>query len=696
MEENQASTNTTSPSPSAAIDERESCSDGIEMGHIYEESTASASADASPSMIPRQSLVMRFWRQSILLLKKNFFMQTRSRVALIAQLFIGVLMLLVLRGMQNAIESNPFFALDFNVLREPEQRTVPYPEKCYAHAWFPNDDKKPQCYSFIVSPDANTDLSVFARKVALEMADEAGFNAEGEDRGFYVLKDEETVDTWLYENQNATPVAVIFRSDGTESSEKVSYTLQYNHTRICNVINVLDCTDPKQDLMAAFQRLVDQSVLRVSSGQSDASIDIEFSDFPHPPGEVSWDVMADYGPDWIYIALVFNMVIQMTFIVTEKENKLRDAMTQMGMMRSAYWMSWFISCEIVNVFVVLSMCAFGWAIDMDFFRENGFDVFFLHFFLTMTSFTLLAFFFSTLLSTSEQAQNFGIVWFIVTIIACPILVRIYFGNGADNKVDLIWGLSLISPTAFFKGVDDLIAASSGGRNKGMLWKQDKKPTATSPDIDYAIAGWSGNEAWYTVSDTYRSLGWCCLLYTFLCWYFDHVVPNQHGLARSPLFFLNWRYWANVRSSTSSKATFDVKEDDQVPESDMETDILAERKAVISQNFGERKPAIVVTRLQKMFVSRHYEWLYSSSWAGAFFYASLVGALFSLIAQDPGPYFFVTLLGMIILRFKCFCGVLSFRLRILPTRKFTKFTAVKGVSYAIEEDSLFVLLGHNGE
>ena len=113
MEENQASTNTTSSSPSAAIDERESCSDGIEMGHIYEESTASASEDASPSMIPRQSLVMRFWRQSILLLKKNFFMQTRSRLALIAQLFIGVLMLLVLRGMQNAIESNPFFCIGF-------------------------------------------------------------------------------------------------------------------------------------------------------------------------------------------------------------------------------------------------------------------------------------------------------------------------------------------------------------------------------------------------------------------------------------------------------------------------------------------------------------------------------------------------------------------------------------------------------
>ena len=39
--------------------------------------------------------------------------------------------------------------------------------------------------------------------------------------------------------------------------------------------------------------------------------------------------------------------------------------------------------------------------------------------------------------------------------------------------------------------------------------------------------------------------------------------------------------------------------------------------------------------------------------------------------------------------------LHFRLRIRPTGKSSTFSAVKGVSYAIEDNSLFVLLGHNG-
>ena len=124
-----------------------------------------------------------------------------------------------------------------------------------------------------------------------------------------------------------------------------------------------------------------------------------------------------YGPDWLYIAVVFNFVIQLTFIVMEKEKMLRSAMAQMGLRRTAYWVSWFISCEIVNLIVVLLLCGFGVAIQLEFFLENGFAVYFTLFFLTATAFTLLAFFFSTLLSTADAARSFGILWYIMTFIA---------------------------------------------------------------------------------------------------------------------------------------------------------------------------------------------------------------------------------------------------------------------------------------
>ena len=638
----------------------------------------------------------RFFKQVWLLLKKNWLMQTRSVSMLATQLLIGVIFLAILNAMQLAIENNPFFALDFYAVRDPVAKEVVAPMECQPHAWFPGGVKKPQCFSFVIAPNTSDYMGSFTRNVAQEMAGEAGFNGEGENRGWMSLGSEMEVDEWLYSNQNATPVAVIFKSDGIGGND-VSYTLQYNHTRICNVISALDCTDPKHDIMASFQRLVDQSVLRVKrfqekDGRRDASIDVKFSDFPHPAGVLDWDVMEAYGADWLYIAVIFNMVVQMYFIVTEKEKKLRGAMSQMGMMRSAYWMSWFISCEVVNVFVVLCMCAFGWAVNLEFFRENGFEVFFLLFMLTTTSFTMLAFFFSTLLGTGEHAFYAGIGWFVLTFLATPILVAIYFYNGAENREDIIKGLSLISSAPFYKGVNDLVRASSGGKNKGMEWDQENKPTQTAPDIGFALEGWQNNGAWYTMEHAYEYLGWCCVLYAVLTWYFDHVVPNQYGLAHSPIFFLNWRYWANVPTPTAPRAAIEDEEDDR---GDIDDDVLAEEQTVHSGEYGERKPAIIVSGLKKKFESRVYGWLASSSWAGSFVYGSFIGIIAALATQDPFSYFFWLILTMIFLRSKCCCGCLNFRLRILPTRRFQSFTAVKGVSYAIEENSLFVLLGHNG-
>ena len=72
--------------------------------------------------------------------------------------------------------------------------------------------------------------------------------------------------------------------------------------------------------------------------------------------------------------MVFNFVIQLTFIVAEKEKKLRAAMAQMGLRRTAYWLSWFITCEAINVVVCLALCAFGNLIQMPFFTLNAFRV----------------------------------------------------------------------------------------------------------------------------------------------------------------------------------------------------------------------------------------------------------------------------------------------------------------------------------
>ena len=49
--------------------------------------------------------------------------------------------------------------------------------------------------------------------------------------------------------------------------------------------------------------------------------------------------------------------------------------------------------------------------------------YFLFFFETATGFTLLAFFFSTIISTQDAARSFGIMWYIITFIAVRVSLR---------------------------------------------------------------------------------------------------------------------------------------------------------------------------------------------------------------------------------------------------------------------------------
>jgi hypothetical protein len=206
-----------------------------------------------------------------ILLKKNFLVQFRSTTALATQLFIGVIFLGILRLMQYSIESNPYFTADFFEVKSPVERAVKLPHRCYPHAW------EHGCFSFVASPnDTSTELGRYAANVTAQMAADAGFGGRGEKYGYELFDDGEYIDDWLYQNQNATPVAILFHHHGKSDSSvpKISYSIQVNDTSVCNTIGVLDCTNPKLELMASFQKLVDQSILRLETGVQTATLEV--------------------------------------------------------------------------------------------------------------------------------------------------------------------------------------------------------------------------------------------------------------------------------------------------------------------------------------------------------------------------------------------------------------------------------------
>jgi hypothetical protein len=226
-------------------------------------------------------------------------------------------------------------------------------------------------------------------------------------------------------------------------------------------------------------------------------------------------------------------------------------------------------------------------------------------------------------------------------------------------------------------------------------------SAYEADIDYAFAGFGGGQPWYTTRDSLEYLVYCCLLYIGATWYLDHVVPNDYGLSLKPWFFLDPKYWGCRILSASKNKTMTAENDEQLlvdassAPDENDGDVVDEAKAVRAGNYSERsgKVAVEIKGLQKTFVSRVYEWLYSNSWAGALCYGSFP-ALALAFAFGEGS-FAGFLVNLILFAFILKFLPVNFRLRIMPTNKVTSFSAVRGVSYAVEDNSLFVLLGHNG-
>jgi ABC-type multidrug transport system permease subunit len=89
--------------------------------------------------------------------------------------------------------------------------------------------------------------------------------------------------------------------------------------------------------------------------------------FPHPDLPFRRDAMQQYGDMFIFAAFMFNFILQLSYIVKEKELRLREAMKQMGLKSISYWTSWLITNTLINIIQVLLLCITGLIFQFDFF-----------------------------------------------------------------------------------------------------------------------------------------------------------------------------------------------------------------------------------------------------------------------------------------------------------------------------------------
>lgn len=106
-------------------------------------------------------------------------------------------------------------------------------------------------------------------------------------------------------------------------------------------------------------------------------------------------------------------VVQMTGLIGERETKVTQALTTIGMMRSSYWLSWIVWEILLAFFVTLISIAFGAICQIDFFLKNNFGNVFFTLFIFQLAMVGFAYFLASFIRKSSMAISLGFVLFLV-------------------------------------------------------------------------------------------------------------------------------------------------------------------------------------------------------------------------------------------------------------------------------------------
>jgi ABC-type multidrug transport system ATPase subunit len=395
---------------------------------------------------------------------------------------------------------------------------------------------------------------------------------------------------------------------------------------------------------------------------------VSYSMFAHPTTQSVNIVGQAIGP-FIFAANMFNFVLLMSSVVSEKEKGLRQALRTSGMLDSAFWCSWIFIELIISVIFSLLLVGFGAMFQFDFFLKNSFSILLLLFLLFQWAMMGLAFFLAPFIGTTNGAINTGFVVFLVGWIFQAAIAFDF-----PYTPDFVWSIpivtvifTLIPSNPLAKGSIDLGRAAEEGY--GISWS---RRTEYCQDVDSSLQQTelynSDPDAYWDFScvfplgTIFGVLALEFIVYTLIGIYLDNVLPNENGVRKPVLYLFYPSYWGFGRSKSLHKGLkkprtcpVDTGADDEdvTAEEDMMKEILGEKES--SQQpilMRSSNLAIEVFGLQKMFPKS--------------FFASLGAKMPSCRKKKKKP-----------------------------SKRANDFWAIKGSWFGVRENSIFCLLGPNG-
>ncbi|XP_061563619.1 ATP-binding cassette sub-family A member 5 isoform X1 [Cololabis saira] len=222
----------------------------------------------------------------------------------------------------------------------------------------------------------------------------------------------------------------------------------------------------------------------------------------------------------IYLVLAFTPFV--TFLIVnvaaEKEHRLKDTMTMMGLYDTSFWLSWGLlyAALVTAMSILMAVISTFTAL----FPNSDFFVIFLLIFLYGISSIFFSFMLTPLFKKPKFASTVGSM--LTVVFGCLSLFTVLM---KDFPQPLVWLLCLLSPSAFSIGIAQVVYLEAQGDGAVFSSLVNGPHPLYVPLIMLVVD---------------------CVLYLLLAVYLDQVLPGEFGLRRSLVYFLKPSYWSKQR------------------------------------------------------------------------------------------------------------------------------------------------------
>ena len=507
----------------------------------------------SPSLYLKYAL-KDIQNQTLALTKKNFLIFSRNLYVSIPLLICPLVICLYLNQIQSVIDD---FAQKFEIPQPPEF-SVSTIHRC----------PEPNCVSLGIgltsgsTPWTDYVIGHISKSSNLELGKDIQVLTESDPLAFL-----EHIKT----HKNQTQTGVIFCSNFMELPEGfplgsvncnetlgLAYLILYNFTIVSKNIFDQNLPDVVERNVVALKLAVDNAIINYQArkkGLPELLIEVVIQAFPLTKNRFlkSYDVVSVMGHMYFFIPPMFIFGVLVAEIVKEKEMKLRNGLSVIGVSASAFWLSWFIVALVFSFLSTNCLLLSGYFYDFEVFTRTPYSLLLFLFMLYTMTMMVLGFMLSTLISSVKFSYTIS-----YTFLLGGIVIQTFFQSSTLMKLFHIielpdwvpWvrlAFSCYPPFNFSKVYGDIAFRAGTTHNPAdMIW--EKGPGYTWDNFFEERAGsFRGYDFVIPSSfETMKDLAANFAAFAVITWYLDHVVSGNRGRESERLFMFTRDYWGCKR------------------------------------------------------------------------------------------------------------------------------------------------------